>query len=109
MTGTAMQIIQWLTRQKPEVRFDIKQHREKRSLDANGYYWKLVTEMADNLRMAKPEVHNIMLRRYGQAEGVDGHAPSSERWDISVHVHRSAAGNKSDRSARGNLTERSTN
>ena len=72
MTGKAAEIIRWLTMQKPDTVFEIKPHKKKRSLDANGYYWKLVTEIADTLRLAKPEVHNWMLRRYGQAEGVDG-------------------------------------
>ena len=72
MTGTAAQIIRWLTEQKPETIWEIKKRRKKRSLDANGYYWKLVSEMADALRISKAEVHNILLRRYGQPEGIDG-------------------------------------
>lgn len=72
MTGTAIQIIQWLATQKQETVWEIKKHRKKRSLDANAYYWKIVTEIAEALKTSKNEVHNVMLRRYGQAEGVDG-------------------------------------
>ena len=72
MTGTAVQIIRWLTTQKQDVIWEIKKHRKKRSLSANDYYWKLVTECADVLRVSKAEVHNTFLRRYGQPEGVDG-------------------------------------
>lgn len=72
MTGTAVQIIRWLTTQKQDVEWDIKKHRKKRSLDANGYYWKLVTEIAEATKVSKNEVHNVLLRRYGQAQGIDG-------------------------------------
>lgn len=72
MTGTAVQIIRWLTTQKQDVEWDIKKHRKKRSLDANGYYWKLVTEIAEATKTSKNEVHNVLLRRYGQAQGIDG-------------------------------------
>ena len=72
MTGTTAHIIRWLTTQKQEAVWEIKKHHKKRSLDANGFYWKLVSELADSMRVSKNEVHNMLLRRYGQAEGVDG-------------------------------------
>lgn len=72
MTGTTLQLIRWLTNQKPDTEWDVKKHTKKRSLSANGFYWKLIGQMADALRMAKPEVHNRMLRAYGQAQGIDG-------------------------------------
>ena len=72
MTGNASQIIRWLTTQKQDVVWEVTKRKKKRSLDANGYYWKLVSEIADKLRVSKNEVHNILLRRYGQAEGIDG-------------------------------------
>ena len=72
MTGTAVQIIRWLTTQEQKTVWEIKKHRQKRSLDANGFYWKLVTGIAEATHVSKNEVHNILLRRYGQAEGVDG-------------------------------------
>ncbi len=44
----------------------LKKWKKKRSLDANAYYWVLVSKMASKLRTSKEEVHNQMLRRYGQ-------------------------------------------
>ena len=44
-----------------------KQYRKKRSLDANGMYWKLLSELAEVLKVSKPWMHNEMLRRYGTA------------------------------------------
>lgn len=72
MTGNAAQVIRWLTTQDPEKVWDVKQHSQKRTLTANGFYWHLVGKMADALRIPKPEVHNRMLRAYGQVQGIDG-------------------------------------
>lgn len=72
MTGTTPQIIRWLTMQEQERVWDVKRHTEKRSLSQNAYYWQLVGKMADVLRIPKPEVHNRMLRAYGQVQGIDG-------------------------------------
>lgn len=47
-------------------------YREKRSLTANGYYWVLVSKIADALRISKSYCHNQMLRAYGQPELFDG-------------------------------------
>ena len=54
------------------IRLDIVKWREKRSSDANAYYWCLLSEFADVIRFSKPYAHNYMLRRYGQREIVDG-------------------------------------
>ena len=46
----------------------LKKHFNKRSLDANAYAWKLITEIANELRMSKEDVYLQMLKRYGQSE-----------------------------------------
>lgn len=53
---------------KEKLSIDIKQHREKRSLNANNYAWKLITEIADVLCASKDELYLLMLKRYGQSE-----------------------------------------
>lgn len=50
----------------------LKQHRDKRSLDANAYYWVLLTKLARVHGWTNDEAHNRILRRYGQIEHVDG-------------------------------------
>lgn len=72
MTGTPSQVIVWMTKQKDGTLWDVKKHTEKRSLSANGYYWVLIGKMADTLRIPKPEVHNRMLRAYGQPHVIGG-------------------------------------
>lgn len=50
----------------------IKKHREKRSLDANAYYWTLLGKLAKAIQAPRPYVHNKILRGYGQLEYIDG-------------------------------------
>lgn len=47
--------------------YDIKvtRHREKRSLDANSYYWLLIGKIASVLGASKTEIHNQELSKYG--------------------------------------------
>lgn len=58
----------------------IDKYREKRSLNANNYAWKLLTEIGNVLRSSKDEVYLEMLKRYGQSEiiSVLSHIPISE-------------------------------
>lgn len=46
----------------------IDKHREKRSLNANNYAWKLLTEIGNVLRASKEDIYWEMLKRYGQSE-----------------------------------------
>lgn len=50
-----------------KVEIFIKDPREKRSLDANAYFWLIVGKIADKLRASKEEVYKLMLERYGQS------------------------------------------
>ena len=58
----------------------IAKYREKRSLNANNYAWKLLTEIGNVLRTGKEEVYLEMLKRYGQSEiiSVLAHIPIGE-------------------------------
>ena len=66
MTGTPLQIIQWLYAADRDKQFDIKEHKDKRSLDQNAYCWKLINEIANRVRKSKEEVYFDMLKSYGQ-------------------------------------------
>lgn len=55
-------------REAEKLSITIDRYREKRSLNANNYAWKLLTEIANVLRTNKEEVYLIMLKRYGQSE-----------------------------------------
>lgn len=49
---------------------EIKEYREKRSLDANSYCWVLIGKIADVLRTDKDSVYFTMLKAYGQGGAV---------------------------------------
>lgn len=55
-----------------KLSLEIKPYRRKRSLDANAYYWVLVTKLGKAIGLSNPEVHNMLLRGYGQAEIFEG-------------------------------------
>lgn len=44
---------------------DITEHKEKRSLTANAYYWVLLSKIAKALKLTMTEVHNQLLSEYG--------------------------------------------
>ena len=70
MIGKPNDIITWLLNQDREKVFEVKEHKEKRSLNANSYAWSLIGKIADVVRSSKDEVYLRMLKRYGQSEVV---------------------------------------
>ena len=60
-----------------KVSIKIDKHREKRSLNANNYAWKLLTEIGNVMRLSKEDVYLKMLKEYGQSEmiSVKAHIP----------------------------------
>ena len=68
MTGNALKLISYLYNQDKDKIFKIKEYKEKRSLNANNYAWKLITEIGNILRKSKEEVYLQMLKDYGQSE-----------------------------------------
>lgn len=72
--------ITFLTREKPDleklrdedVNLSIKKYKEKRSIDANAYYWVLLSKFSEVMGFSKPYAHNYFLCKYGQLEVCDG-------------------------------------
>lgn len=44
----------------------ITKYRKKRSLNANAYAWKLITEISNIMRASKEEIYLLKLKQYGQ-------------------------------------------
>ena len=68
MIGTSNKIITYLLEQAKDKQFELKEYKEKRSLNANNYYWQLVTELGNALKMDKEDLHFLLLQKYGQSE-----------------------------------------
>ena len=70
-------VLDELAKMSGEVDVIIKGLKHKRSKDANAYFWEIVGQMADKLRVSKEEIYFEQLKKYGQAitvtvrEGVD--------------------------------------
>jgi hypothetical protein len=54
--------------QAEKLSVKVDKYREKRSLNANNYAWKLLTEIANMTRSSKEKMYLEMLKRYGQSE-----------------------------------------
>ena len=47
-----------------KLSLEIKPYKRKRSLDANRYYWALLTKLAGILGTSNAELHNILLSNH---------------------------------------------
>ena len=54
-----------------KLSLEIKKYRARRSLDANAYYWTLITKLAAVLETSNAEQHNRMLCLYGYPEIIE--------------------------------------
>lgn len=69
MIGNAKEIMNYLLNEYTEDKtYEIKEHKEKRSLSQNAYAWKLISQIADINRLSKEEVYLQMLKEYGQSQ-----------------------------------------
>ena len=72
MTGTALECIAYLSTQKDGQTYDVEIHKEKRSLNANALYHKMVNQIAKSLRISNAAAHNQLLRKYGVHQIIEG-------------------------------------
>lgn len=71
MTGNKLQIIKMVGNAPLDKLWDLKEHRVKRSLNQNSYYWALLAKVAEKSSISRNRCHNEMLASYGQDEYVD--------------------------------------
>lgn len=65
MIGNTEAIIKWLFEQKKDKIFEIKEHKNKRSLDANAYCWVLLGKLQDKLNIPKEEIYREIIKAIG--------------------------------------------
>lgn len=61
-----------------KISVEIKKYKAKRSLDANAYYWVLLTRFAEKIGLSNAEAHNMLLCGYGQPMIIDGECVYTE-------------------------------
>lgn len=71
MTGNKLQVIEMVVNEPIDKLWDLKEHRAKRSLNQNSYYWALLAKVAEKSSISRNRCHNEMLASYGQDEYVD--------------------------------------
>lgn len=65
MTGNAIEIINWLYSQDKDKKFEIKEQKIKRSLNANAYAWVLIGKIAEVVGNTKEEVYREYIKNKG--------------------------------------------
>lgn len=68
MIGTPEKLSQYLWQLDKDKKYEIKEYKEKRSLNSNAYAWHLITELGNILRKSKEEIYLQILKDYGQSE-----------------------------------------
>ena len=71
MTGTAIQIVNFLMEEDKAALWDIELHKDKRSLSQNAYYWVLCEKVAVKTKVQPAVIHNIHLRELHLVERID--------------------------------------
>lgn len=54
------------------IQITVEKVKTSRSLSANAFYWALCGQLAAKLGISSSRMHNLLLRRYGALEAVDG-------------------------------------
>lgn len=67
MIGTKNQIKQWLDTQ-PDKEYEVKEHKQRRSLDANAYMWVLISKISQMLEIPKDVIYKDLIKGIGVYE-----------------------------------------
>lgn len=65
MIGNSQEIMNWLFAQDKDKQWEIKEHKKKRSLNANSYCWVLLQKLADKLNTTKEELYTKYIKEKG--------------------------------------------
>lgn len=72
MTGTGEQIIAFLWGQDRAKKWDLSEHKERRRLTQNAYYFMLIGKISQKTHISTAEIHNRNLRDLGLVEKMNG-------------------------------------
>lgn len=65
MIGKPIDIIQWLYNQDKDKQFEVKEHKIKRSLNANAYAWTIIGKIAEVVGNTKEDVYRDYIKNKG--------------------------------------------
>ena len=58
----------FLLEQDKTKKFEVKEYKEKRSLDSNAYCWVLLGKLQDKLQIPKEEIYKDLIKNIGSYE-----------------------------------------
>lgn len=67
MIGKKEEVLHWLIEQ-PDKEYEIKEHKQKRSLDANAYLWVLISKLQSVLNIPKETIYKDLIKDIGVYE-----------------------------------------
>lgn len=68
MIGTPEKIIQYLFNQDKTKEYEVKEHKKKRSLDANAYMWVLISKIQEKINLPKEDIYRDAIKNIGVYE-----------------------------------------
>lgn len=68
MVGTIEQVIQFLFKQDKTKKYEVKEYKQKRSLDSNAYCWVLLGKLQDKLKISKEDIYKALIKEIGSYE-----------------------------------------
>lgn len=68
MIGTQKQLINWLLEQDNTKQYELKEYKQKRSLDSNAYAWVLLGKLQDKLHIPKEDIYRDLIKNIGSFE-----------------------------------------
>ena len=72
MIGKASDLVLFLMNADKDTLWDLAEHKNKRTLSQNAYYWVLAGKVAQKTKITTQEIHNRNLRDLGLVLRIDG-------------------------------------
>lgn len=80
MIGNAEQVIQYLFKQDRSKKYEVKEVKQKRSLDSNAYAWVLLGKLQDKLHISKEDIYKSLIKEIGSYEVIPVKNEAVERF-----------------------------
>ena len=63
MIGTIKQLIPQMLDLDQEKKYELKEHKKKRTLNQNNYYWELLNKLSKKIKIPSTELHFELIKR----------------------------------------------
>ena len=70
MIGNKNDVIRYVLSATPDKQFEVKDYKEKRSLDANAYMWVLIQKIQEIINVPKEDIYKDLIKTIGVYEVV---------------------------------------